>query len=180
MAISEQNESFILKNERGDSRECKRRIEVVEKDEETLSAFSKIDTWSFENRYADFRKSIFAKRLVTEILLDIVHTVWKLLARSWIKVWDLRHGDVDRIIISGSSNFGWALFCQTSLGLRENLVLILSLSYKRTVMYNYYQNLASKTSKNIIASKTCRVDFALSLEPISCCSSFSSSLRPTN
>jgi hypothetical protein len=44
---------------------CERRIEVAEKDEETLSAFSKIDTWSFENRHVEFRKSTFAKRLVT-------------------------------------------------------------------------------------------------------------------
>jgi hypothetical protein len=57
--------AVILEN--GHVHSCERRIEVVEKDEEILSAFSKIDTWSFENRYVDFRKSIFAKRLVTRL-----------------------------------------------------------------------------------------------------------------
>jgi hypothetical protein len=47
--------AVILEN--GHVHSCERRIEVAEKDEETLSAFSKIDTWSFENRHVEFRKS---------------------------------------------------------------------------------------------------------------------------
>jgi hypothetical protein len=55
--------AVILEN--GHVHFCERRIEVAEKDEETLSTFSKIDTWSFENRCLDFRKSTFTKHLGT-------------------------------------------------------------------------------------------------------------------